>query len=77
MATGLVWRLVTDQEFVRRLRRYARRRGLQVSYRPDRGKGSHAEVGLGDRKTTLPRGEMKPGTLRRILHDLGIEKQGL
>ena len=74
--TGLAWRPVTDQEFLRRLRRYARKRGLQVHYRPDRGKGSHAEVGLGNRRVTLPRGEMKPGTLRSILRDLDIEKQG-
>ena len=66
---------MTDQEFLRRLRRYARKRGLQMEYRPDHGKGSHAEVWLGDRKTTLPRGEMKPGTFRSILRDLGIDKQ--
>ncbi|WP_419945396.1 type II toxin-antitoxin system HicA family toxin [Candidatus Poriferisodalis sp.] len=66
---------MTDREFLRRLRRYARNRGLAVDYRPELGKGSHAEVRLGERRTYLPRGEMKPGTLRSVLRDLGIDKR--
>ena len=66
---------MSDREFLRRLRRYARKRGLAVDYRPDSGKGSHAEVWLGDRKTMLPRGELKPGTFRSVLRELGIEKR--
>ncbi|MCY3948942.1 MAG: type II toxin-antitoxin system HicA family toxin [Acidimicrobiaceae bacterium] len=66
---------MTDQEFLRKLRRYARGRGLVVDYRPELGKGSHAEVRLGERRTYLPRGEIKPGTLRSILRDLEIDKR--
>lgn len=66
---------MTDQEFLRRLRRYARKHGLAIEYRPDRGKGSHAKVRLGDREATLPRGELKPGMFYRVLRDLGIDKK--
>lgn len=66
---------VTDQEFLRRLRRYARRVDSEIHYRPHRGKGSHAEVWLEDRKATLPKGELKPGTLLGILRQLGIDKR--
>ncbi|WP_419837920.1 type II toxin-antitoxin system HicA family toxin [Candidatus Poriferisodalis sp.] len=65
---------MTDREFLRRLRRYARKRGLQVDYRPDRGKGSHARVRLGDRETTLSMGELQPGRLRAMLRQLDIDK---
>ncbi|WP_419854475.1 type II toxin-antitoxin system HicA family toxin [Candidatus Poriferisodalis sp.] len=66
---------MTDQEFLRRLRRYARRRGLQVEYLPDRGKGSHAMIRLGVRTTSVPRGELGPGLLRTMLRDLDIDKK--
>lgn len=71
----MVLRRMTDQEFLRKLRRYARGRGLVVDYRPELGKSSHAEVRLGERRTYLPRGEIKPGTLRSILRDLEIDKR--
>ena len=66
---------MTDQEFVRRLRRYARKRGLQVDYLPDRGKGSHAMIRLGTRTTSARRGELGPGLLRTMLRDLDIDKK--
>ena len=66
---------MTDQEFLRKLRRYARTRGPTVEYLPDGGKGSHAKVRLGDRQTILPKGEMKRGTLHGVLRDLGIDKK--
>ncbi|WP_419554358.1 type II toxin-antitoxin system HicA family toxin [Candidatus Poriferisodalis sp.] len=62
---------MTDQEF---LRRYARKRPMQIDYRPDRGKGSHARTWLGDRATTLSKGELQPGKLRAMLRQLGIDK---
>lgn len=67
---------MTDQEFLRRLRRYAKRRGETVEYLPERGKGSHAEVRLGDRRTTLRHGEIGPGLLSKMLRDLDIDKKG-
>lgn len=65
---------VTDQEFLRKLRRYARKHGLPLVYEPSRGKGSHALVRLGDRMTTLSKGEIAPGRLRAMLRQLDIDK---
>ena len=65
---------MTDREFLSRLRRYARKRGVPVVVQPDRGKGSHARVWLGDRATTLSKGELQPGKLRAMLRQLGIDK---
>ena len=64
---------VNDREFLRRVRRYARGRRLNVEFRPDQGKGSHARVYLGPHWTTVPHGEIAPGTLRSMLRDLAIE----
>lgn len=66
---------MTDQEFLRKLRRYARRVDSGIDYRPDSGKGSHSKVWLGDRMAILPKGELKPGTLHGILRQLGIDKR--
>lgn len=66
---------MTDQEFLRKLRRYARKRGSTVDYLPNLGKGSHAGIWLGDRRTFLPRGELGPGLLRAMLRDLDIDKR--
>ncbi len=66
---------VTDQEFLRKLNRYARRHGLRVEYLPNRGKGSHAQIRLGERTTTVRRGELGPGLLRTMLRDLDIDKR--
>ena len=75
LPTGLAWRPVTDQEFLRKLRRYARKRGQQADYLPDRGKGSHAMIRLGARTTSVQRGELGPGLLRKMLRDLDIDKR--
>ena len=66
---------VTDQEFLRKLRRYAKRRGGTVEYLPERGKGIHALVRLGDRTTTLRHGEIGQGLLSKMLRDLDIDKK--
>ena len=66
---------MTDREFLRRFRRYARQRRLAVEYLPERGKGSHAQVRLGERSTTLRHGELGPGLLRKMLRDLDIDKK--
>ncbi len=40
-------------EFIRRLQKYAKRRGLGFSWRPDRGKGSHGLLVVGNRRTVV------------------------
>lgn len=39
----------------------------------DHGKGSHYRVKLGDRRTTIKSGELKPGYVRLIKKQLGVE----
>ena len=66
-------------EFLRRLKRLSRRRGVQVAYLPDKGNGSHGRVWFGDRFTTLKdlKKEIGPGLLSSMLADLGIRKEEL
>ena len=50
---------MNGREFVRLARRYARRNGLEFSFDPSRGKGSHGEVRIGEFKTITQHGEIK------------------
>lgn len=62
-------------EFVRRARRYARKTDLEVRFDPSRGKGSHGLLHVGQRRTVVKRGELKPGTFRAMLKQLGISEK--
>ena len=68
---------MTRDELVRRLRRVARARGVAFDVDTGRGKGSHAVIRLGDRRAVVPRGELKRGTLRGILRQLGVDEEAL
>jgi mRNA interferase HicA len=65
-------------EFLRKVRRLAKQKGLDVKL-TTRGKGSHATLYFGSRKTTLPdaKKELKPGTLRAMCEQLGIDPREL
>ncbi len=65
--------IVNREAFIRELRRYGRENNLVVEINFRRGKGSHCVVTLGERFTTIPQGEIAPGTLRAIRRQLGIE----
>ena len=65
---------VNGAEFVRRARRYARNTGVEVRFDPSRGKGSHGMLYLGRSRTVVKHGELKPGTLRAMLKQLGIRE---
>jgi mRNA interferase HicA len=62
-------------EFIRRVRRYAKRHGLEFAYDPRRGKGSHGRLYLGDRLTTVKSGNktIGKGLLLKMLKDLNID----
>ena len=60
---------------MRRARRYARRNGLEFSFDPARGKGSHGEVSVGEFMTIVQYGEIKPRTLAGMLRQLNINRQ--
>ncbi|MGQ0664302.1 MAG: type II toxin-antitoxin system HicA family toxin [Pseudomonadota bacterium] len=64
-------------EFLHRLKRYGRSRGLDVRLDEKRGKGSHATVYLGERYTVLKdrRKELGKGLLRAMLSNLGVDPE--
>ncbi len=66
---------VNGREFVRRARRYARKNGLEFSFDPTQGKGSHGEVRIGELWTTVQHGEIPRGTLFNMLKDLNISRR--
>jgi mRNA interferase HicA len=66
---------VKGSEFLRKVQRLARRRGIRFQYEPSLGKGSHGRVWLATVSTTLkdPKKELGTGLLRAMCHQLGIE----
>jgi mRNA interferase HicA len=66
-------------EFLRKLKRLARRRGIRFQYDPALGKGSHGRVWLDVASTTLkdPKKELGPGLLREVCRDLKIDPHDL
>jgi mRNA interferase HicA len=67
-------RNMTGAELVRRIRRLGRERGVPVAFEPRRGKGSHAMLTYGARRTMVP---MHPRDLGRgLLHDI-LKQLGL
>jgi len=70
---------VNGNELLKRLRRLARARNLQLKLVRERGKGSHATLYLGDRYTILKdrKKEIGTGLLLKLLHDLGINKSDI
>jgi mRNA interferase HicA len=65
---------VRGNEFIRRVQRYAKDRGLRFEWRPDLGKGSHGVLILGDHRTVVrnAKDELKTGTLHAMLRQLGL-----
>lgn len=70
---------MTGNEFERKIRRIARKRGIVVSFDSGHGKGSHGRLYYGDRFTTLKdrRKEIGPGLLSAMLAQLGLTKADL
>ena len=60
---------------MRRARRYARRNGLEFSFDPARGKGSHGQVSIGGFTTTVQYGEIKPSMFAGMLRQLNINRR--
>ena len=60
-------------EFIRRIRKLGRKRGVQVEF-VTRGKGSHGRLYYGDRFTTVKdrKAELKSGLLHAMLKQLGL-----
>jgi mRNA interferase HicA len=70
---------VTGREFIRRLRRLARKHGLRVVLDVAAGKGDHATVHLDGRRTVVPdmRSDIPRGTFHNMCRQLGIDSRDL
>ncbi len=65
---------MTGAEFVRRVRRLGRQRGVPVRFSPTFRKGSHGRLFYGSRLTTVKdrRKELSPGLAHAMLRQLGL-----
>ncbi len=64
-------------EFRKRIRRLAKRRGVDYRFSRQRGKGSHGTLYYGGRKTTVKIGEIGQGLLGAMLKQLGLTRKNL
>lgn len=64
-------------EFVRRVRRYARRTRQAFRFEKARGKGSHGMLYLGVGRTVVKHGQIQKGLLKRMLKQLGVEEEDI
>ena len=66
-------------EFIKRIRRTARRHGVEVRFESRQGKGSHGRLYYGDRFTTVKdrKKEIGPGLLIKMLRDLGLNREAI
>ena len=64
-------------EFLRKVQALARQTGTDVTFTPQRGKGSHGTLYYGGRRTVLRniKDELKTGTLHAMLKQLGIDRK--
>jgi len=65
---------MNGREFMRRAKRYAARNGLNFRFERGEGKGSHGQLYVGRRRTTVKRAELSKSLLHAMLKELGIEK---
>ena len=70
---------MTGDEFVRRVRRVGRERGVAVRFESRSGKGSHGRLHYGERFATVKdrRKEIGPGLLTAMLRQLGLRRADL
>lgn len=61
------------EALIRELRALARKNGTVFEIFPDKGKGSHYRVRLGDRFTTVQSGELTSLMVRTIKKQLGVD----
>jgi len=66
---------MTGAEFIRLVRRLGRRRGIEVRFVAQRGKGSHGTLYYGSSKTIVKdrKKELCSGLLHDMLGNLGLD----
>ena len=67
---------MNGRQFIVRVRKWARDRGLEVRFVASEGSGSHGTLYAGDRRTTVKdrKKEIGRGLLDKMLADLGIDR---
>ena len=66
-----------ENEFIRMIQKHAKAKGMACEWRPDRGKGSHGVLTLGDLRTVVrnAKDELKTGTYYAMLKQLGLTEK--
>lgn len=66
---------MNTKQFVHKLKRWARGRGIDFDIRKHEGKGSHRTIYIGNRKTTVPwtTNDLTTGTVRGVLKQLEVD----
>jgi len=66
-------------EFIKKGQRFAKDNDLPCSWHPDKGKGRHGVLTLGERLTIVrnPKDELKLGTLHGRLKQIGLRVEDL
>lgn len=66
-------------EFIKRVSRLGRTRGVEIRVDKKRGKGSHVTLYFGPRFTIVrnPKDELKTGTLNAMLKQLGLKREDI
>ena len=62
------------EQFLRKLKEYARSNGMLYGWRPGEGKGSHGSVYVNGRKTIVKSGELPRIYIDAVLKQLGLGK---
>jgi len=70
---------MTGSEFIRKVKKLGRERGVAVQFVARRGKGSHGTLLYGSRFTIVcnPKDELKTGTVHAMLAQLGLNSEEL
>jgi mRNA interferase HicA len=70
---------MTGNEFIRKVKKLGRARGVAVQFVARRGKGSHGTLFYGSRFTIVrnPKDELKTGTCHAMLAQLGLSSEDL
>ena len=66
---------MNGREFIRRVKKRGRAKGIAVAIDKAHGKGSHQMLFFGSARTTVKHGEIGKGLLHDMLKQLGIDPQ--
>ena len=70
---------MNGSEFLKKLKKLGKQNNIAVRFETKRGKGSHGTLYYGRYKTILKnrKKEIGPGLLRKMLTDLGLDRNGI